>query len=113
MQSLSAVKDFVEFAGGDGHSIYSPQIFLDIGFDAAFVKQFTSEHDSDDTYKGSIFKDGKRVASLEGVYALDFAYGVAEDIGADQLAALHMRGRGFQAQALAVAINTKMKELNA
>ena len=113
MESLKAVRQFVKEAGGDGHSICSPKFFLDMGFSEQFVKRSTYEHESDGSHKGNIFSNGKKVAKLEGVYTLDFAYEVAKDIGADMNEALSKIGRGFQAGCLATAINKKLTELGA
>jgi len=111
MQDLKAVQQFVKEAGGDGHTLFYPKFFTDMGFDSEFVNKFTHEHESDGSHKGSIYKDGKRVEKVAGVYVLDFAYGVAYDIGADTGPANRKMGRGFQAQELAVAINNRLKEL--
>lgn len=112
MQDLKAVQKFVTEAGGDGHSLLYPKFFTDMGFDSEFVNRFTHEHKSDGTAKGSIVANsGKRIDKVIGVYVLDFAYGVAYDIGADTGPANRKMGRGFQAQELATAINNRLKEL--
>jgi len=114
MQDLKAVRKFVEAAGCDGHTLFYPKFFTDMGFDSEFVNKFTHEHESDGTAKGSIVSNsGKRISKVAGVYVLDFAYGVAYDIGADTGPANRKMGRGFQAQELAVAILKKLEELGA
>ena len=114
MQSLKAVGQFVKSeASGDGHSIYFPKFFLDMGFSPDFVKRFTFKHKSDGTHKGNIYKDGEVLKSLEGVASLSFAYGIAGDIGADTKQACSKMGRGSQAGELSFAISNKLKELEA
>lgn len=55
----------------DGHTIYKPEKFLDIGLDAEIVTVFTKKLHSGEHYKEKLEVNGKEVDSLTGVYGLD------------------------------------------
>ena len=76
---------------------------MGLGFDKAFVKKYTVVEKSGKHPKTWIFDShGNKLKSIEGVYSLDFAYGIARDISADLTGAQSKMGRGFQAQALVI-----------
>jgi hypothetical protein len=84
---------------GDGHGIYYPHFYTELGYPAEFVEKITTVEKSDGTYKGTIFgPDGNIVPEMVGVYSLNFHYAIAGVFGIDR----HMdfNGRGFQAQAV-------------
>jgi hypothetical protein len=90
------------------HSIYKK-----LGFTDEFVARYAYDHQSGESFKATIFDTatGNPFRSCYGVYALDFAYGIANDIGADCTEAHKKMGRGFQAGCLVTAISHRLEEL--
>ena len=85
----------------DGHSIMSPQAFLDAGLPADVVAHLTRTYKSDGSPKGTLFVAGQPVKQLEGVYGLDMLrfLGVALDVEYRQAL-----GRGFEAANIRTAL---------
>jgi hypothetical protein len=109
---VDAIAKFLKAYGGDGHSIIKTQAVIGYGFSDEFVGRFSRKIQSGNDYKSALFdNDGKAVEALTGVPALEFAYGIAADIGADTTKAGQKFGRGSQAGCLSVAIADKLKEL--
>jgi hypothetical protein len=80
--------------GVDGHTLYSPQKFLEAGLDAEIVAAFTKVHRSAAGHgKETLYTDGGRVDSLKGVYGLELLEFVAGCFGVDSW----KMGRGFRA----------------
>ena len=110
MQTAEAINKYIEQAGGDGHTIFKDEYIRGMGFSNEFVDKFASDHSSGNTGKSTIFDDrGNVMETCMGVYALDFLYGIAKDVGADMTIAHSKMGRGFQAQALVIAIKDAIK----
>jgi hypothetical protein len=88
---------------GDGHGIYYPHFYTELGFPVEFIEKITTTEKSDGTYKGTIFgPDGNIVPEMVGVYSLYFHESIADmfDITEHD----HMNGRGFRAQAVRDAL---------
>lgn len=63
----------------NGHSIYLPEHYYELGFPTEFVDQFVKNHDSDDSFTGTIFNnDGTKKEIAYGVWNLDFLYGLVD-----------------------------------
>jgi hypothetical protein len=88
---------------GDGHTIFSPEHYAP-HFPLTEIAPLGRTYESDGSPKGTIFRDGKAMPSVSGVYNLAFLYWLAEQVGADATDARRMMGRGFQAQSLVAAI---------
>jgi hypothetical protein len=112
MQTTEAINKFLNSFGGDGHSIIKSEAVLEMGFTEDFVAPHAYPHQSGSDYKSTIYdKEGNPMRSMYGVYALEFAYAIANDIGADTEPAHSKMGRGFQAGELMIAIKARMEEL--
>jgi hypothetical protein len=92
----------------DGHSIIRPSFFK--GLNPDFVASLTNTYKSDTSSpKSTIFTDAGPVNQLQGVYALDFLYRVAEILGVRSSSGADAYfGRGRQAGALQQAIMDKI-----
>jgi len=105
MQTVEAIKKYIEVYGADGHSILDPTQMVEFGFEQEFVNRFSYDHASGKSYKETLFDtNGNPLQSCLGVYTLDFLYGIAKDIEADTQFAERKMGRGFQASELITAI---------
>lgn len=105
-QSDEAIRTYLKEVGADGHGIYKPEYLVKMGFEVAFVAKYTVREKSGKSYKSQLFDNsGNPVPYIDGVYALSFLYGIAENIGADTSEAMSKMGRGFQAQCLCSAIS--------
>ena len=72
---LLLTKNFVIDA--NGHIIYFPEHYYELGFPTEFVDQFIKNHESDDSIIGTIYKnDGSKKGIAYGVWNLDFLYGL-------------------------------------
>ncbi len=87
----------------DGHTIFTPEAFTEIGAPPAIVAQHTDCYESDlSDYKSTIFgSDGKPVPQLLGVYGLPLIEVICADLGIEYECKM---GRGFQAAACRDAI---------
>ena len=82
---------------GDGHGIYYPHFYTQLGYPTEFVESITSVEKSDGTYKGTIFgPDGNIVPEMIGVYSLRFHETLADMFGITEH--WQLNGRGFIAQ---------------
>lgn len=76
----------------DGHTIFEPS-FYEPHFD---VSHLAHTFKSDGTLKGSIFKDGVLVESVQGVYNLQFLSWLHGELGVEESPTAI--GRGFAAE---------------
>jgi hypothetical protein len=83
--------------GDDGWTIWDPSKFTEMGFELADLPVQAHESDTSDP-KSTIFKDGKIVKKLVGVYNLTFLHRLAIAVGADTSTGKF--GRGSQAREL-------------
>jgi len=85
----------------DGHTIFKPEAFTDIGLPAEVTQLFTSTYKSDGSPKGTIFVNGQPVEELAGVYGLDLLRFIASALNVEYRSAM---GRGFEAQNIQLAL---------
>ena len=114
--SEDKIKEILSIVGGDGHSIYPIEFFLD-KFDVPRNVIEYCEHTlfSDPSNpKSTIYKGGEEVESVTGVFTLDLHYRIAEDLGLSDIIAKagSLKGRGFQAQELCNGIMEYLNETN-
>ena len=105
--------EMLEVVGGDGHSIYPKEFFIDkfnIPDEIISYCEHTLESDNSNP-KRTIYRGGKAIDSITGVFCLDLHYRIAEDLDLQQLMlkAAKMQGRGFQAQILSKGIKEHLK----
>lgn len=83
----------------DGHTVFKPSAFTDLGVPKELVDKYTTEHVSDTRdYKQTMFDDrGEVIPSVEGVYGLDVLEAINRDLG---LPSSTTMGRGFRARQL-------------
>jgi len=98
------IESLLETIGGDGHTIWKTSILK--SFPEAIQKRFIRTIESDGSYKGSIWNDGKMVEKIEGIYGLNLLGAICQDLGLDYEGKI---GRGFQAQAYTDSINNWLK----
>jgi len=104
-QSDEAIKNFLQDFGGNGHSILIPETLVKMGFDVNFVYPMIFVVNAGTHPKEMLYdNNGNSVKEIEGVYALSFAYAIANNIGVDTTKAQEKMGRGSQAGELAYAI---------
>lgn len=89
----------------DGHGIYLPEYYYNIGIPPEFVDQFIKEHHSDGTIKGTIHNNGVRKSVAIGVYNLDLLRGIANLLGLNYP---HYFGRGREADAIVNALKINL-----
>jgi hypothetical protein len=94
-----SIQKLVDKIGGDGHTIWKESVLK--GFPKAIKDRFVYVIESDGSYKGSIWNNGKMVEKLKGVYGLTLLGGICNDLGLDYDSKL---GRGFQAQSYTESI---------
>ena len=102
----------LEEVGGDGHSIYPKEFFIDkFNIPEEIIKYCEHTFSSDDSNpKSTIFKDGEEIKELTGVFCLDLHYRIAEDLGLQEtvVKAARMQGRWFQAKTLYEGIKEEL-----
>lgn len=94
----------------DGHGIFRPEMFLEMGVPQDIVDHFTAKHTSDtSSHKSTIFdnKTGQPKDSETGIYGLTFAEAVANDM--DVKLRHDIMGRGFRYGVAADGIMKKLK----
>ena len=101
-----AIEALVNHIGGDGHTIWKDSVLKD--FPKAIKDRFVHTIESDGSYKGSIWNNGKMVKKLKGVYGLSLLGGICSDLN---LQYDHKLGRGFQAQSYTESINNWLKTI--
>jgi len=99
------IENLVDHIGGDGHTIWKDSILKD--FPKAIKDRFVHVIESDGSYKGSIWNNGKMVKKLKGVYGLSLLGGICNDLGLEYDSKL---GRGFQAQSYTESIRAWLKK---
>ena len=86
----------------DGHTIFAPAAFTNVGAPPAIVAQHTQCYESDlSNPKETIFVDGEPVNQCLGVYGLPLIETICDDLGVEYEMKM---GRGFQAAACREAI---------
>jgi len=95
---LKKLREYVAEDGGDGHTIWSPEKFTEMGFDLAdlVVEKYESGEG-----KYQITHEGKEV-SPTGVWNLQFMRQLAAHMKVDY--PTHFFGRGSQARAIKEAV---------
>lgn len=98
-----AILALLETIGGDGHSVYDPQLLQ--AFPQELQKRFTRTIKSDRSHWKSTLYDGKGnvIKSIRAFYGLTVQECIVRDLG---LTMGSFMGRGFQAQAAYAAIRT-------
>jgi hypothetical protein len=86
----------------DGHTIFKPEAFTEVGVPSEVVDYLSSTFKSDGTPKGTIFVQGQPVKELKGVYGLDMLKFLAMALDVEYADAI---GRGFQAQNIQMALH--------
>ena len=89
---------------GDGHGLYDPKQYEEVGFPDGFLP--VHKHESGEHYKETIFVDGLPVKFMYAVYHLDLLTKVVSSLGLKGPTAM---GRGFQAQQCVDAINEHLE----
>lgn len=101
-------KEARSFLDGDGHSIYSGDYLIKVGFPEDLIKEYETTLKSDySSGKTTIFnKDGNMVDEVVGIPSITFHYAIAKAMllegGVDYNDTFS--GRGFQARELSAAI---------
>lgn len=92
----------------DGHTIFKPEAFLEVGVPQELVDRCTSVYESNPSdYKQSIFgPDGKLVNQMAGIYGLDALASMIRDFGLETEQKL---GRGFQARVWQEALHKHLE----
>lgn len=87
----------------DGHTIYTPEKFLEAGLDASIINVFTKKLRSGNHPKETLYVDGQQVQSLTGVYGLELLEFIASCFEIDSW----KMGRGSRAAHLAEQLTEK------
>ena len=90
---------------GDGHSLFGPERYDEVGFPEGFLPVHT--HVSGEHYKEMIFVNGEPVVSMEAVYHLELLLKIVGALGLKYPSA---RGRGFQASECVDTIKAYLDE---
>lgn len=85
----------------DGWEVWKAETFVEKGLDKRIVEVVTEDHQSDGSYKGSMWKNGEMVPTARGVYGPRLLWTIVEAYGLKVRGAL---GRGTQAAILRDAI---------
>lgn len=93
----------------DGHTIFKPEAFLEVGVPQELVDRCTNVYESDPgDYKQCIFgPDGKMVNQMHGVYGLGVLDSMIRDFKIDAEPKL---GRGFQAEVWKDALRKHLQQ---
>jgi len=103
------VLEIVEEIGGDGWTIFRADAEMFSNLTDEIRERVIRVHKSDGTPKGSLWDDdGEMIPELNGIYALDLMWVLAEEVRADTTIAESKMGRGFASRALADAIKEKL-----
>lgn len=98
---LALKNNFDDIAFSDGHTVYSPEMYISAGIPEEVIMKLDRSFTPDGSAKG-ILKE------CRGVYHLSFLELAAETVGADTSVANNMFGRGSQATALSEAIKNAL-----
>ena len=101
-----AIEALVDKIGGDGHTIWLSSIMDK--FPKALKDRYVRVIESDGTYKGSVWNDGKLVEKIEGIYGLSLLGGICNDLNLEYDSKI---GRGFQAQSYTESIRNWLAQL--
>lgn len=90
---------------GDGHTVYKPGYFLDIGFPKSIVKAHTQQQGGGDSYMGKVFDPSGREIFPVAVYGLTLLRMLAShyDVSSNKM------GRGSEARELGDKLIVAMK----
>jgi hypothetical protein len=91
----------------DGHSIFAPRLFLELGLPPDVVAYVTRTHSSDGSPKGTVYVHGQAVEQLDGVYGLDLLRLLASALGVTYPQKL---GRGSQAREIQLALRCHFQQ---
>lgn len=91
---------------GDGHGLYSPEHYDDVGFPEGFVP--IKRHYSGEHYKEKIFVNGEAVEYMDAVYHLELLGKICRVLDLDGGS---YGGRGFQAEGYVDAIKKHLDKL--
>jgi hypothetical protein len=93
----------------DGHTIFEPKTFLDVGVPQELVDRCTDVHESDFSNPKYTISgpDGKPVNQMHGIYGLDALASMVRDFNLDYEPKL---GRGFQARTYQEALHRHLDE---
>jgi hypothetical protein len=98
----------------DGHTIFTPEAFLEIGVPQELVDRCTTTHESDFSNPKYTISgpDGKPLTELKGIYGLDALDSMVRDFKLEYEPTL---GRGFQARTYQAALHKHLdpKPVNA
>lgn len=88
----------------DGHTIFTPQAFVEAGVPQALIDRCTSTHRSDFSNPKYTISgpDGNPVEAMAGIYGLDMLASMVHDFKLDYEPKL---GRGFQARVYQEALH--------
>jgi hypothetical protein len=102
----------LDYINGDGHSLYAPVAFTELGIPRNIVRHYTRVYSSDIRNPKEMMFDqrGRFVSHMKGIYGLDILRALANDLNAPDSSAL---GRGFEARELTKNIKDKLNEVAA
>ena len=99
--SVQHARCVAEMFKDDGHTLWTAEgVAEETGVPISVVKRWERVHESDGSYKGSIWSDGTMVDEVRAVYSLDAVESVAFDLGITS----DLRGRSFRGRALCQSI---------
>jgi hypothetical protein len=103
IQLLREKPDAMRALNGDGHGLYAPEWYTEVGWPSEMISRLNVVHTSDGTTKGSMWDhEGNIIAEQRAVYSLDFHEAVASIVGTT--AHHSMFGRGSAARAIAIEV---------
>lgn len=106
-EDLKRVRVLLKEIGNDGHTIWPVEVLA--AFPPELQRRFVETHLSSATDPTrAIYKNGKVVDQLKGVYGLHILFALAQDLSVHYKDAL---GRGTQARYLTEALNKHLEKL--
>ena len=113
--SPNGLLELIHAIGGDGHSIYPVDWYVSNGAPEELIKPLEETMKSDFSHpKSTLFRNGKPVKELIGVYTLDVLRDMTDNLDLDEEArklVYKLTGRGFKAQAMCSAIKEYLEAL--
>lgn len=108
IQLLREKPEAMRALNGDGHGLYSPEWYTEVGWPEEMISRLNVVHTSDGTVKGSMWDhNGNIIAEQRAVYSLTFHYLVADIVGSSSH--LGMFGRGSAARAIALDVQSMVE----
>ena len=90
----------------DGHTIYKPEKFTDLGLHPDIVKYFTKNFNSGSNHKDTIYNENNQSINVQnGVYGLDLLECICANLGVSSW----KMGRGSRASHLAEQLIDKLQ----